>query len=203
MKQLLTALIMVSVAFIIGIIYCYYSFPFWTHLKTENFEALTEYNGQNITGLYGRQILINKKFTPYIIEIDNYAQKNNIKLIVNQSYRFNKKTINRAVVNPASVSNHLAGFAIDFNIEYNGVKYFSNNLKRKNIKKLPQNIQNFISAVRKHKNLRWGGDFNIEDPVHIDYPLNLLNKEDWITQNELCHKDFSQGIPKWKIWKNK
>ena len=62
-------------------------------------------------------------------------------------------------------------------------------------------VQNFINEIRKNKKLRWGGDFNREDPIHIDTPINK-NKKKWSNYMQLCDKDFSKGVPKWKIWKN-
>jgi hypothetical protein len=181
--------------------YCHNYFQFWTHLKTEQFETLREYNGENIIALLGRQILVHKDFIPRLIEIDNYAKNNNLVLTINQSYRFNGKTISRSVVKPAKFSNHHAGFAIDFNVEDDNRKYFSNDLKRSNLSKVPIGVQNFINEIRKNENLRWGGDFNREDPIHIDTPINSSKKK-WLRYNQLCHDDFSKGVPKWKIWKN-
>ncbi|WP_262910328.1 hypothetical protein [Rhodoflexus caldus] len=42
-------------------------------MRTDNFEALTEYKGDHISGLRGRQILIHKEFEPYLQKIDAYA----------------------------------------------------------------------------------------------------------------------------------
>ena len=38
------------------------------------------------------------------------------------------------------------------------------------------NIHSSINDIRENKDLRWGGDFQIEDPVHIDVPLNQMKK---------------------------
>ena len=135
-----------------------------------------------------------------MIEIDNYAKTNNLVLTVNQSYRYNGQTIRGDVVKPVKFSNHLAGFAIDFNVEDANRKYFSNDLKRSNLGKLPLDVQNFINEIRKNKKLRWGGDFNGEDPIHIDTPINS-NKKNWRTYKQLCYDDFSKAVHKWKIWK--
>jgi len=161
---------------------------------------LSEFNGDHIKGLQGRQILVHEKFIPYLDEINGYAKNSNIVLIVNHSYRFDKQLLSKSVVSPAKFSNHFSGFAIDFNIKHNGRKYFSNDLKQNNIKNLPIEIRNFLNAIRKHKELRWGGDFNNSDPVHIDYPINIKNKKDWLQYNKLCQIDFYNGIPKWKFW---
>ena len=179
----------------------YFKYPFWSHFKTKNFKALVEYNGSNIHGLLGRQILIHKDFKQYIEQIDKYAADNDIELIVIQSYRNENQKISRNIVKPAKLSNHLAGFAIDFNIKRNNKIYLSNHLKKRNLSKSHVNVQNFINDIRENKNLRWGGDFQIEDPVHIDVPLNQMNKAKWFDFNKNCATDYANRIPKWKFWK--
>jgi len=201
MKRLLVTFVIISALLFSGMLYCYYNFQFWTHLRTENFEALSQYKGENIVGLRGRQILVHKNFIPYITELDEYAKRNNVKLVINQSYRFSGQKVSRSVVNPVKLSNHLAGFAVDFNIVHNRIKYFSSDLKRSNLKNLPQDIQNFINDIRQYEYLRWGGDFNREDPIHIDNPINIDNRKEWFNYTESCRKDFLNGMPKWKIWK--
>lgn len=201
MIKVLKILTLIGFIILIAIIYFYYNFQFWSYYKTDNFETLVEYNGKNIKGLRGRQILIHKEFQKYVEQIDRYAINNNVKLIINQSYRSDIQILSRTVVKPGKLSNHHAGFALDFNIKSKGVKYFANDLKRSNISDLPDNIQNFINEIRKNKDLRWGGDFRIEDPVHIDYPLNQKSYNSWIECSRNCTSDYSRKIPKWKIWK--
>ena len=201
MKKVLKILIFIGAIFLIVFSYFYYNYQFWTYFKTDNFETLIEYNGENIKGLRGRQILIHKDFDKFIKQIDKYAIDNNIELIINQSYRYDKQTLSRTIVKPGKLSNHLAGFAIDFNIESNGIKYFALDLERGNLSELPDNIQNFISDIRKNKDLRWGGDFRREDPVHIDSPINLKSKNKWMDFSRDCALDYSNRIPKWEIWK--
>jgi len=201
MKNILKILILIVVVISIAFIYFYYNFQFWTYYKTDNFETLVEYNGKNIKGLRGRQILIHKDFEKYIEQIDRYAIENNVKLIINQSYRTEKQILSRTIVEPAKLSNHFAGFAIDFNIQSNRIKYLANDLERNSLDKLPDNVQDFINDIRKNHDLRWGGDFLKEDPVHIDYPLNLKSKNRWVVSSKDCSLDYSNGIPKWKIWK--
>jgi hypothetical protein len=79
----LKILILIGIVISISFIYFYYNFQFWTHYKTDNFEALVEYKGKNIKELRGREILIHKEFKKYIDQIDRYAIDNNIKLIIN------------------------------------------------------------------------------------------------------------------------
>jgi hypothetical protein len=40
-------------------------------------------------------------------------------------------------------------------------------------------VREFIQKVRDAPGLRWGGDFNPEDPVHIDDGLNLTDPDRW------------------------
>jgi len=181
-----------------GAIYFYYNYQFWTHLDTEDFSSLREYRSKNIKGLRGRQILVHKNFMPFMENLERYAKTNDVKLIINQSYRDNSKVLSRSVVNQARFSNHLAGHAIDFNLLHKRTKYFSHDLNRDNLQNLPENIQTFINNVRKDKNLRWGGDFRNEDPIHIDNPLNITSRKEWSIYSEACHNDYSKGSQKWK-----
>lgn len=200
MKRILRISLSIGVIFLMVFFYFYYNYQFWTHFKTDNFESLIEYNGQNIKGLRGTQILIHKDFEKYIDKIDNYAVKNNVELIINHSYRPDKQILNRTIVEPVKLSNHLAGFAVDFNLKNNGIKYFSKDLKRNNLNNLPSDVQNFINDIRKNKDLRWGGDFRREDPVHIDYPENLKSIDRWKESSKNCSLDYLKRIPRWKFW---
>ena len=199
MKTVFKIFIISGIIFLCGLRYCYLNYRFWTHYKTDNFESLIEYKGKNIKGLRGKQILIHKDFEKDLQKIDDYASKNNINLIVNHSYRPDKYALSGAIVKPVKTSNHHAGFAIDFNIIENGIKYFSNDLKRKNFRKLPSNIQNFINDIRKNRDLRWGGDFRREDPVHIDHPKNIKSKVSWENYSKNCSEDYLKRIPIWKF----
>jgi len=201
MNTLYKLLIISGVFLLSGFTYCYYNFQFWTHVNTDNFVALTEYDGQCMEGLRGTQILIHKKFEPLMHTIDQYAKNNQIELVINQSYRSGNQTLSGAVVKPGQSSNHLAGFAIDFNLKSLGKKYFAKDLTRNKLATLPGNIQKFIKDIRKHKDLRWGGDFKTADPVHIDKAINLNSKHSWKSYSKKCAIDYSNRIPKWQIWK--
>ncbi len=200
MKQILKIIILILFILITGTLYCYYNYQFWTYLETDNFETLTEFRGKNIKGLRGTQILVHIKFKPHMIKIDKYAEKNRVELIINQSYRNSEQILNRTIVEPVKLSNHLAGFAIDFNIKYKGIKYFSEDLKRNNLSELPKNVESFINDIRQDMELRWGGDFVREDPVHIDIPINLESRESWLNYYQLCEKDYSNGVLRWKLF---
>ncbi|WP_052444549.1 M15 family metallopeptidase [Flammeovirga sp. OC4] len=195
-----------KILFFVGIItlvttlYFYFNYQFWTHYKTGNFKVLVEYKGEHIEGLRGRQILIHKDFEKHLKQIEAYAMEHDVVLIINQSYRSEQHSVKGAIVKPGRQSNHLAGFAIDFNLISDGKKYLSNELRRGSLSELPLNVQHFINAIRKDKALRWGGDFRREDPVHIDSPLNLKNRVHWKQCSEECAVDYMVRVPKWKIW---
>jgi len=199
-KKLLSILFLIGVGLLL-LLYFYFNYQFWNHVKTGDFKTLIEYRGKNIKGFRGRQILIHENFEPYIIRVDNYAVNCNVRLIVNQGYRNDKQRLNRTVVKPVKSSNHLAGYAIDFNVKYKGLKYFADELNRDNLSNLPKEIQIFIDFIREDKDLRWGGDFKRQDPVHIDYPINSKNIAAWKKSSKLCAKDYSSSVPKWKVWK--
>jgi len=198
LKRVLKILVLIGVFF--TAYYFYYNNQFWTHVNTDNFKVLREYNGRNIKGYRGRQVLVHKDFEKYIQQIDSYANANNLELVINQSYRSDKKSPVKTVVKPAKYSNHHAGFAIDFNVKYDGEIYFSDQLKRGNISKLPSDIQNFFQKIRQDQNLRWGGDFNTEDPIHIDMPINLLDKTLYLECSSDCESDYLTSKPKWEFW---
>jgi len=84
-----------------------------------------------------------------------------------------------AIVPPAKKSNHLAGHAIDMNLQSASGFFNSSKLKKSNFTNLPIEIKDLISLIKNDAVLRWGGDFNKEDPVHIDDKLNLRNKGRW------------------------
>ncbi len=201
MKNKFMSLTFIFVIICVLYMYCNNNYQFWRQYKTDNFKTLIEYNGVNIKGLRGRQILIHKDFKKHLVKIDSFASKHRIVLIINQGYRYKKHILRKSIVKPAKSSNHHAGFAIDFNIKFKGKKYFAKDLKRKNLKKLPKNIQGFISDIRKNIDLRWGGDFRQQDPIHIDIPINLKNRKKWIDFAKNCSLDYSKRIPKWKIWR--
>jgi hypothetical protein len=205
MKTTFKYLICILITFLIGVIvYCYYYFQFWTHIETRHLVALTEFRSDHIKGFRGRQILINKSFKTYMAKIEEFAGKNGLKLIVTHCYRpLNEPSLRGTIVAPANYSNHHAGFAVDFNIKYQGLIYNSYHLKKSNLISLPEGIQVFINEVRNDAELRWGGDFHIEDPIHVDYPINSKNFDKWLLYSELCNDDFINGIPKWKFWKTR
>jgi hypothetical protein len=142
-------------------------------------KGLTIYKTSNIIGYNNKPVIVDYYFINCMNRLNSYAKKNHLTLFVTSSFRKANQKINGAIVTPAKRSNHLAGHAIDMNIQSNGNWYDSKSMRRKNLKNLPKNIQIFFNDIRKDKTLRWGGDFSRQDPVHIDDYLNK-NHNAWV-----------------------
>lgn len=179
----------------------YYKYPFWNHYKTDNFSVLTTYESSHIKGYHGKQVLIHKDFEKYMNQIDELAARWGIEVHIIHAYRCNQHTLTNTIVEPAKYSNHEAGHAIDFNLKYKDSFYKSTQLFKRNLKNQPQPIQDFIQSIRNHELLRWGGDFGVEDPTHIDFPLNITDKNKWNKNEKECEADYSKRIPQWQFWR--
>ena len=198
--------ILISVIAFAGLVFGYFYFfnQFWTHLDTSNFKSLIEYTGtykeSHIRGYRGTQILVHETFLPIINQVEAYAAKQNVNLIITQSYRSPAKKVKDAVVTPAVRSNHLAGHAIDFNFVDGFFVYESKDLMRDKRRELPENIGRFLDDIRQNPEIRWGGDFETQDPIHIDDELNINDPEAWEQQFNDCFADYASAAPKWKVW---
>jgi hypothetical protein len=186
--------------FVVSVAYCFFNFQFWTHVQVDDFSSLKEVNSLYIKGLYGKQILIHHEFEESLSKIEQLAEKYNLVLVVNSSYRFPGTSIGDAVVVPVTKSNHNVGYALDINIKYNHRKYINKHLSREYYKELPSNIKDFLNDIRNDSNLRWGGDFKTEDPVHIDVRLNIINKRLWDDYSKNCSIEYANAPPKWMFW---
>lgn len=191
------AVLLFSVA---AVWYVYFHNQFYTHLNTGKMETLVAFKSEHIKGFRGQQILVHKGFEEALSRLETYAAAQHVTLVVNQSYRKQGQKVDRAVVNPASRSNHLVGYAIDVNIRYNGKKYFSEDLRRSNLDQLPAAISDFIDAVRTDKSIRWGGDFRKQDPVHFDVPINHTQPKNWTAYAERCRMEVDSAPYVWEIW---
>jgi len=116
----------------------------------------------------GEAIRIDSDFVNALTRVGQIAKGCNLKVWVTSSLRSINNQVRGAIVSPATNSCHHIGHAIDMNLLHNGILYNSKKLKRNNLRNSPDPIQKFIDLIRVDKELRWGGDFNTEDPVHID-----------------------------------
>jgi hypothetical protein len=134
------------------------------------YKSLVIYKTDNIKGYLNKPIIVDYSFITVLRRVDYYTRKYNVTLQVTSSFRtpLQQSGLSGTVVRPASMSNHLAGHAIDMNITYKGKWYDSRLMRKGNLHNLPYSVREFINSIRKDKYMRWGGDFSNEDPVHID-----------------------------------
>ena len=131
------------------------------------------------TQFIGRELRADRDFFPCLDRLNRFASDCGVEIYVTSSTREPGRSVSGAIVTPASRSNHLVGHAIDMNLKSQSGFFNSKKLKRKNLRNLPTEIRGFIGLVREDPELRWGGDFSREDPVHIDDALNRSDPERW------------------------
>src|SRR5438046_2392027 len=115
---------------------------------------------------------IDEDFETALINMNTVAQKFNITVQVNSSFRIDAN-VPGAIVTPATHSNHMIGHAIDRNLIHEGAFY--------NHEKMQSDtgvIRQFINEL-KTSGMRWGGDFGKPDPVHFDDGLNIKDMTSW------------------------
>lgn len=134
--------------------------------------ALTTYSGANFTG---KTVAADIEFLDSLKTINQYAIDNDVNVHVTSSFRTSTK-VKGAIVTPAEKSNHLAGHAIDMNIWYDK-KTLCNSTCLGGT--LPEGVKGFIKAIQDDSGLRWGGDFETPDVVHIDDGLNVNDPAEW------------------------
>lgn len=180
--------------------YFYFFNQFWTHLDLTEALHVSEYKSDTVRGYRGRQILVHRDFLGVVRRLDAYARMSGVKLLVVHSYRRPAAVLKDAKVQPGQRSNHLAGHALDINIR-RGLKLFMfDDLNRASFPGLPEEVQAFIQRVRDDSLMRWGGDFEMEDPIHIDDGINIRLPEQWQRHVEACGQDVLSARPKWKRW---
>jgi hypothetical protein len=134
---------------------------------------LTTYSGSNFEG---EAVKADSEFVSSLDTINSLAGSNNVKLYITSSFRTTSK-VKGAIVTPAEKSNHMAGHAIDMNVKYGDKGTLCNSGCLGGT--LPEGVSGFIKAIQGAAGLRWGGDFNTKDPVHIDDGLNVNDPTKW------------------------
>ena len=200
-KPILYLGVIIIFSFALALWYCYYRFPFWTYRNTDNCKALVEVDLSNMRGYRGKQILVHRDFYPSLKEMNRLAEVRDITIILNQGYRHPKQKVKGAIVGPATFSNHQAGFAIDCNLKWKGEIYTSKHLSKMKFALLPHSVSEFITETKTRIGMRWGGDFQPEDPVHFDLPVNLENRSEWKSAQQECKEDFENCPLIWQFWK--
>jgi D-alanyl-D-alanine carboxypeptidase len=123
---------------------------------------------------------IDEDFEPTLVKMNEIAQKYNITIHVNSSFRVDAN-VKGAIVKPATHSNHMIGHAIDCNLSYGGAFYNSAKMQTDT-----GVIRQFINEV-KASGMRWGGDFGKPDPVHFDDGLNIKDMTTWTAKYNKLH----------------
>ncbi|MQM29321.1 MAG: peptidoglycan-binding protein [Candidatus Accumulibacter phosphatis] len=127
----------------------------------------------------GKPALVDVEFIPFLQKVNDFAAEQLLQVHVTSSARQQGVAVGNTIVPPATRSNHLTGHAIDMNVIHDGQLFNSSALKKSNHAKLPAQVRKFIQAIRDEKELRWGGDFGTQDPVHVDDGLNIRDALAW------------------------
>jgi hypothetical protein len=127
----------------------------------------------------GNELRADVDFFPALDRLNGFAADCDVEIFVTSSTREPGRTVAGAIVPPATRSNHLVGHAIDMNVQFDGRLFDSKALKRDNLANLPAAVRKFIERVQADATLRWGGDFNPEDPVHFDDGLSRRDPALW------------------------
>ncbi len=127
----------------------------------------------------GDEVRADADFFPLLDRLNDLASAAGVEIHVVSSFRDPDRAPSGAIVPPATRSNHFIGHAIDMNVKSPSGFFKSQKLKRANLAALPSEVRDFIQKVRNAPPLRWGGDFNPEDPVHIDDGLNGTDPARW------------------------
>ena len=143
--------------------------------ESDRCEIRTYVNSQFI----GKELQADLDFLPHLDRLNQYAADLGVQIHVTSSAREPGRTVSGAIVPPAGRSNHLVGHAIDMNLQSSSGFFNSTKLKRSNFDNLPNEIRDLLNRINEDEVLRWGGNFNKEDPVHIDDNLNNRNPERW------------------------
>jgi D-alanyl-D-alanine carboxypeptidase len=121
--------------------------------------------------LTGDVLRVDQEFEPKILELAEQAAKLSVSIWVTSSLREPYRPVDGAIVEPARLSNHHIGHALDMNVLFGGKLYGSSVLG--NLPTLPHNVQKFLKEAIAGAQLKWGGDFTTPDVVHIDDRFNI------------------------------
>lgn len=152
--------------------------------------------------IQGKPVKIDIGFKPVMKWIEEKLIEHDINMWITSSLREPGKPVSSAVVDPASLSNHFVGHAIDMNLFIQNDWFNSNRLQRidihddaKNSEFNPDNEEKvrrflysveYLSASELGLKLRWGGLFSPADYVHIDDGYNREESSQyWASLNHI------------------
>ena len=135
-------------------------------MKIVNFKA------SNFQG----QCRVDEEFAPLLFQMNEIAVKHNMIVVITSSLRKDTNVVG-AIVEPAKMSNHLVGHAIDCNVINKATGEFFNS-KKMGDGTGPDEI--FLEDVDRNTDLRWGVAFMKPDSVHFDDALNIKKRNVWL-----------------------
>lgn len=119
--------------------------------------------------------IVDEEFAPLLQQMNDIAIMHNMIVVVTSSLR-RDTNVAGAIVEPAQMSNHLVGHAIDCNVKSKATgEYF--NSKKMGDGTGPDEL--FLEDVDRNTDLRWGQAFNKPDSVHFDDALNIKKPAVW------------------------
>jgi len=149
---------------------------------------LTAFSGSQFVGI---PTLVDVEFVPFLEKVNRFARAAGLQIYVTNAVRKQGVSLGNTVVPPASRSNHLVGHAIDMNPKLDGRLFNSAAMKKGSFRRLPKAVKDFVGAIRGASPMRWGGDFDPEDPVHIDDGLNLRDPAAWEAKFRVIQADLN------------
>ncbi len=147
--------------------------------------TLVNYKGNNFLNSTNK---VPVDFTKDLNRLNQYAGKNDVKLQIESSgVRIKGDPIPGDVYHKQGEvtenSAHYVGTAVDVNIQYknnNKDIMCGSSCLNSGFNSLPNPVQGFVGDVRNDSGLRWGGDFNRVDGVHIDNGLYQHNPNEYL-----------------------
>jgi hypothetical protein len=119
-----------------------------------------------------RPIMVHDGFVEILDKMNAIAKALGIRIYVTSSFR-TSTIVPGAIVEPAKMSNHMIGHAIDCNVQIGSVWYNSKAMAQ------PKGVLLDFILQCEALDIRWGGRFNTPDPVHFDDGLNIRHPDMW------------------------
>lgn len=150
----------------------------------------------NTKHIQGKPLHIAETFNNKVVYLENLLYKHNISLWVTSSLRAPEQKIQGAIYQPAKLSNHFVGHALDMNL-FIGKRWFNSsklkalpNIEANKLDRDQQQIMSFLTELKSDGELTWGGDFTPADPVHFDDRFNLTDPQGYLNQLKTLWPDY-------------
>lgn len=147
---------------------------------------IIEYSSKHVKGYNGKKVLIDIDFLPTIQIIDDECKAHGFIFWVTNSFRPDGVVLTGTVVDPANMSNHKVGHALDGNLQHIKSGRWFNSVKMGDGKDIDEVL---IQAII-NKGVRYGGNFRKADNVHFDDALNVNNPDVWREKYRVLRGDL-------------